>query len=127
MKPKRPVLLYLLVFLCLLGTLLSVLTMIGTIQTWNWFHTFSASLLPIYMIFKGFFLALGWLTAAFLLWKLYLWSIYFCAANAILTTIWLWVDRLILSQNPMPVSRHVFLMVINILLLVLFGLSFAAA
>jgi hypothetical protein len=124
MKTKRPFLLWLLVIIFLISSFVSISGVVATLKTWNWFQAFSPAISPIYNIFKGSFLTLAWLAAAILLWLRITWSVTYSISIAALTAAWFWVDRVLLSQNPLPLNRHILPILITIILftLILFSL-----
>lgn len=123
MTLKRPFLLYMLAVVFLFGSLISTLGLIETVKAWNWLRAFEVKPGPIYLIFKNSFLTLGWLAAAVSLWMRFTWAPLFGSAVSIFAALWFWVDRVILTQNPLPFTRHLLSMIVSILFLVLILLS----
>ncbi|KAF0110350.1 MAG: Uncharacterized protein FD147_1735 [Chloroflexi bacterium] len=123
MTPKRPFLLFMIVLLFLFGSLVSTLGVIETAKSWNWLRAFEARPAPIYLIYKNIFLALGLLTAALSLWMRFAWAPLFGSVITILDTLWFWIDRVILTQDPLPFSRHLLSILASVLLLTLILLS----
>jgi uncharacterized membrane protein YqjE len=58
------------------------------------------------------------------LWMRVAWAPVFGGAVISVSTLWFWVDRVILTQNPLPFSRHLLMLGLSILLLLFFLLSF---
>lgn len=116
MKQPRPLLLYGLVFLCLVASFTAVLTVVGTLKAWNWLLVFDAGPAPLLQIYKSAFLALAWTAAAFLLWFRVKWSPQFGAVITLVNLAWFWFDRLLATQNPLPFNRQVFWMIATVLL-----------
>ena len=74
-------------------------------------------------MFKNAFLALGFLAAAVALMLRQRWAPILCSLVSIVFTGWFWLDRTLLSQAPLPFSRHLFLLVLTLLVLGLVLLS----
>lgn len=123
MRPKRPILLYLLVFYFLSCTFISIIGIIGTLQSWNWLVNFSEESTPILAIFTGVFFTLAWLTSAISLWSRLSWSVTLSVIISLLSTAWFWVDRIFLTNNPLPIHRHLFPLLVTLFLLVVIMFS----
>ena len=108
MKLKRPFLLWLLVGLFLLAGITALIGVIGAIKSWNWMVIFSSVGGVFYRIFKNAFLFLALLLSAVVLWRRLSWSIIYSIIIVILSAAWFWVDRLVITKNPLPVSQQVF-------------------
>jgi len=121
---KAPALLYLVIFLLILAALIPILGVNGVFKSWNWLRTFEIVPGTIYLVFKNVFMGLGFLASAvaFVLRKQ--WAPGLAAAFTLLSVAWFWVDRIILNQSPLPFSRHIFTLVITILLVILLLLSY---
>jgi hypothetical protein len=117
MKAKRSIFLYILVFLFILSGLAALAGIIGVLQSWNWIAPFTSGTTPAYMLFRETLLFLANLATAIALWKRVSWSILFATITSILSTVWFWIDRLVLTQNPLPIRRNVVLLIINCILL----------
>jgi hypothetical protein len=124
MIPKRPFLLYLIIFFFLLAVFNSVLGLIEILKTWNWLRAFEITPSPVYLVFKNAFILLAFTTASVTLWMRVAWAPVFGGAVISVSTLWFWVDRVILTQNPLPFSRHLLMLGLSILLLLFFLLSF---
>ena len=107
----------------LVGGLIALVGLIGVFRSWYWLVGFTPTIFPVYGIFKEITLTAAWLVAAFLLWREVPWGPRFCGTTAVLSTAWFWLDRLVITQNPLPFGRHVLWLVITILLLVFVLLS----
>ena len=123
MKKYSPFLFYLLIVFFLIGGLIALVGLIGVFRSWYWLVAFTPVIFPVYGIFKGIFLTAAWLVAAWLLWRKAPWGPRFCGAAAVLSAAWFWFDRLVITQNPLPFSRHVLWLVITFLLLIFVFLS----
>lgn len=123
MKKHVPFLYYLLIVFFLLGSLISLSGLIGIFQSWDWLVVFTPTIFPVYGIFKGIVITASWLVAAGLLWREVPWGIAFCGTTAALSAAWFWLDRLVVTQNPLPFNRHVLWLVITVLLLIFVLLS----
>ncbi len=113
MKFKRSFLLYLLAILFLIAALVSISGVVGTVQSWGWLMAFSISINPVYWIFKGVFIALACLASAIALLQRYFWSVFFSLSTTIITAMWYWVDRVVLTKNPLPFSRHILPLIVT--------------
>lgn len=111
------------VFIFLISAMVLIIGVIGTLRSWNWLQIFTPISIPIYNIFKGVFLGLACLTAAMVLWLRYPWSIFYCSTVAIVTAAWFWVDRIALTHNPLPFSRHIIPLVVTFLVLIFVQMS----
>ena len=123
MKHKRPFLLYLLALIFLGSALVALLSAIGILRDWNWYLAYSGSPSPAYAVFRGVFLFLAWLSAAAFLWRGHHWSIYYAGTLTVINLIWFWVDRLILTQNPLSFNRHIISIIVTCLFSILILLS----
>jgi hypothetical protein len=74
---------------------------------------------PIYLVFKNAFLFLAATTAAVVLWLRFSWASWYGGIFWFVSTIWFWVDRVILTKNPLPFNRHLLTILISVLLLLL--------
>jgi hypothetical protein len=117
MKEKRSFFLYILVFLFSLAGFAALAGIVGVLQSWNWIAPFTSGSIPAYILFRESFLFLANLTAAIALWKRITWSIIFATITSILTTVWFWLDRLLLAENKLPAGRNVVLLIISCILL----------
>jgi hypothetical protein len=119
MNTKRPFLLYMLVLVFLLSALTSALGVFETVKTWNWLRAFEVYPSTIYLVYKNTFLTLGWIVAALSLWLRFSWAPLYGGTLTILSTLWFWLDRVILTQNPLPFNRHLLLILLSFLFLAL--------
>ncbi|MCX6055835.1 MAG: hypothetical protein NTZ74_13170 [Chloroflexi bacterium] len=121
--PKRPFLLYGLVIVFLLSAIASTLGLIGTIRTWNWLIAIEGEVLPTLLILKNIFFALGGFTAAFLLWMRFSWAPLLGGVFSLVSKLWFWLERVILTKNPLPFSRHILILCISLFFLILVLIS----
>ncbi len=117
MTKKRPLLLYLLVIVFVLGALLSIAGLTGTFNNWNWLNNYLPLSASFYWILRGVFLTLACICAALFLWMRTSWSTTYCKITGVLCAIFFWVERLALTQNPLPVARHILPTAITVILL----------
>lgn len=97
--------------------------MIGVVKSWNWMLDFSSLGGVLYRIFKNVFLFLALFLAAVTLWKRYSWSSLFGSIISNLTAIWFWVDRILISQNPLPFRQQILPLMITFILVTFILLS----
>lgn len=121
---KAPALLYLIIFLLVLAALMHTFGVTGIFRSWNWLRAFEVIPGTIYLVFKNALLALGFAASAvaFILRKH--WAPGLAAAFTLLSATWLWVDRTILNQSPLPFSRHIFSMLLTLLVVLILLLSY---
>lgn len=87
-------------FVALLGT-------VGVLKTWTWYEVFEGFPDPAYHLFRGVFLFLGWVTAAFVFWKRALWARGYSGMMASIHLAWFWIERLWLTHPGLPFKRHI--------------------
>jgi len=121
---KAPALLYMVIFLLVLATLMHTFGVIGIFRSWNWVRAFEVIPGTIYLVFKNVLLALGFAASAvaFILRKH--WAPGLAAAFTLLSATWLWVDRTFLNQTPLPFSRHIFSLILTLLMVLILLLSY---
>ncbi len=117
-KVKRPFLLYLLPILFLLTGAISLVGTLGIFQAWEWWLTFTSVELVIIRVFLGVLSALAWVSAAIILWRRLSWAIIYCSLVTLLAAIWFWVERLFITQNPLPFNRHLLAIAVTCVLLI---------
>ncbi|MHB8087399.1 MAG: hypothetical protein ACYDH2_04040 [Anaerolineaceae bacterium] len=115
---KRPFLLYLLVFIFLLAGMVSLVGTLGVLRSWNWWLSFISVQSIVLQVFSGVLTTLAWLSAAVILWLRVSWAVIFNSVVTILIGVWFWVERLFLTQNPLPFSRHMLLLAIHCVFLI---------
>ena len=108
MKTRAPFLLHLLAALFLLTGLIHLLGIFQAVRSWNWLEAAGYSPSPIYAVFKNSLLGLAFLAAGVLLWLRYDWGLLLDAIIVGLATVWFWVERVVLTQNPLPFKEHLF-------------------
>jgi len=106
--------------LFLLGGAISLTGTVGVFQAWNWWLIYTSLKPLILQVFIGVLLTLAWISSAVVLWQRLPWAIHYCSSVVMITSIWLWVDRIFLTMNPLPFSRHVLSLVITCILLLFF-------
>ena len=115
---KRPFLLYLLVFIFLLAGMVSLVGTLGVLQSWNWWLSFISVQSIVLQVFSVVLTTLAWISAAVILWLRVSWAVIFSSVVTILIGVWFWVERLFLTQNPLPFSRHMLLLAIHCVFLI---------
>ena len=117
MRKKRPLLIYLLVIVYLLGAFISIAGLTGALKSWIWLNNYLRLSTSFYWTARGIFLALACLSAALFIWMRTFWSTAYCKITGVLCAVFFWVERLALTQNPLPFARHILLMAITLILL----------
>jgi hypothetical protein len=115
---KRPVLLHILVILFLMAGAFSLVGTLGVFQSWTWWLSFLSVKSMVLQVFLGFLITLAWVSAAIILWLRFSWAVVYCSFVIILSAVWFWVERLWLTQNPLPFSRHMLLLAIHCVFLI---------
>jgi len=115
---KRPVLIYVLTFIFLMAGVFSLVGTLGIFQSWNWWLSFVSVKSIILQVFLGVLTTLAWISAAVILWLRLSWAVIYSSAVTILAVVWFWVERIFLTQNPLPFSRHMLLLTMHCVLLI---------
>ena len=102
---------------------MQVFGIIQLVHTWNWLQLTGYSPSPLVIVFKSAFFSLVYLLSAIFLWLRLVLAPGFAGAAFLLGTAWFWVDRVLLTSNPLPFKEHLFLLLANIILL---GLGLAS-
>lgn len=79
---------------------------IGVFKAWNWLLAFTSLNSLVLQVFLGSLIGLAWISAAVILLLKLQWAILYSSSVVILTTAWVWVERLVLTKNPLPFNRH---------------------
>jgi hypothetical protein len=115
---KRPFLLYVLSILFLFAGAFSLVATIGVFQAWNWWLSFT-SLTPIILhVFQGVLVTLIWISAAVIVWLRLPWAVLYSSIVTLLATVWMWVERIFLTQNPLPFNRHLLALAVTCVFLI---------
>jgi hypothetical protein len=117
MKDKRPFLLWLVCLIFLAAAFAALLQVIRTVAEWNILLVVQYQPGPLYPLFSGILLHLLFLTASVILWLRLYWAPDFAGFTALLYSVWFWLDRLVLSINPHPLSGQVFNSIVFIIIL----------
>ncbi len=123
MNPKRPFLIWILCLSFLGLAAFYFLQVIQTLLSWNVLLDVQYKPGPWYPLFQGVFLLLGFTCAALLLWLRFDWSASFAAVLISLAGVWYWLDRLVFTTNPQPLTNSLFGLA---LFLILFTLVIAS-
>ena len=123
MNKHIPSLLHILAAAFVANFLLNLAGIVQLVQSWNWLLASGYTPHPAYAVFKDAFLALTSLAAAGGLWARLPIAPRLSQVLAGLAFAWFWVDRLLLTSNPLLIRDHVFPLVISLLILVFFMLS----
>jgi len=116
MSKHPPFLLHILSASFMVVCLVNLAGIAQIIQSWNWLQAAGITPQPVYVIFKDSCLALAGLAAAALLWARLPFAPRFSQLLAGGMLAWFWVDRLLLTRNPLPFKSHLFPLVISLLL-----------
>lgn len=106
MNAKRPLLFWLMLLALAVLVLANALTVIQTLQSWNWLTVFGYSPSPIYPVFQGVFFLLLFGVCLGLLWALAPLAPILTGVSFAVYLVWSWVDRLWLALNPVPFSNQ---------------------
>lgn len=106
MNAKRPLLLWLMLLALAVLVLANALTVIQTLQSWNWLTVFDYSPSPIYPVFQGVFFMLLFGVCLGLLWVLAPLAPILTGVGFAVYLVWSWVDRLWVTLNPIPFSNQ---------------------
>lgn len=117
MKKRPPFLLHILAAFFVVYFLVNLAGIIQLVQSWNWLLASGYFPHPVYVIFKNAFLGLAGLAVAAALWTRLAFAPRFCQVLTGLTFAWFWVDRLLLTRNPLPFKDHLFSLFVSLLLL----------
>ncbi len=123
MAKKTPALVYIIGGLFCLASLVHFLSLWMVFRSWSWLRAFEIDPGTGYLLFKNTLLALGFLVATLALMTRQRWAPILSSLVSIVFTGWFWLDRTFLSQAPLPFSRHLFLLLLTLLLLGLVLLS----
>ncbi|MBA4384204.1 MAG: hypothetical protein C0410_05675 [Anaerolinea sp.] len=115
---KRPFLLYLLSVLFLLAGAFSLVGIIGVFQAWGWWLSFTTLGPILFQVFLGILITLIWFSAALIIWLRLPWAIMYCSIGAILATVWMWIERIFMTKNPQPFSRHLLAIAVTCVFLI---------
>ena len=125
---KRPFLIYLLTILFFLAGAFTLAATIGIFQAWNWWLAFTSLVAVISRVFLGVLAMLAWISAGIILWRRLPWAVIYCSLVTILSAVWFWIERLFLTNNPLPFNRHALALVITcVFLLFVFSALYLVA
>lgn len=117
MNKRIPSLLHILAAAFVVNFLLNLTGIIQLVQSWNWLLAAGYQPHPLYAVFKNAFLALASMAAAAGLWARLAFAPGFSQVLAGLAFTWFWVDRLLLTRNPLPLRDHIFPFLVSLILL----------
>ena len=123
MRSKPPLLFYLVGIAYILASLVFLFGVIQTVSSWNWLLAMNYRPLPAYNIFENTFFFLVCLVSVVSLWTRTRWAPLFCQVSAALVTVWLWLDRVLLVQNHLPIKQRILPLFSSILILLFLLLS----
>lgn len=116
-KERLPFLLHLLAASFLVAAAIQVFGTIELVRTWNWLQITAYSPSPLLIVYKNLFFTLAYLLSAVFLWTRLPFAPGFGTAALLLGTAWFWIDRTLLTSNPLPFRDHLFLLLANVILL----------
>ena len=117
MHQRPPFLLHILALLFVITFLINVSGLSQVLRSWNWLLVAGYYPPPIYVVLKDVFFALASLIAAVVLWMRLPLAPLYCQVVAGLTFAWFWVERLLLTSNPLPLRSQWFTILLSLLLL----------
>ncbi|MHC1740228.1 MAG: hypothetical protein AB9897_03870 [Anaerolineaceae bacterium] len=118
MKPKRPLLLWLLSIILIGASFRYLLQALFAIQSWNLLVAIHYRFGPLYPIFQGVFLAVGFLLSAILLLRQVKWAPALSSFFVIFAMLWAWLDKTVLNLDPQPLKEQLFAIIFSALALV---------
>jgi hypothetical protein len=95
-----------LTILFLLAGAVSLVGTLGIFNAWNWWLPYATLNFVVLQVFVGVLVTLAWISAAVILWLQLHWAVIYSSFVVILTSVWAWVERLVLTKNPLPFSRQ---------------------
>jgi hypothetical protein len=87
------------------------------IRSWTMLTIMQYRFGPLYPVFQGMLLGLGFLATAVWLFRRNPVSLWLGSLFAVLSVLWHWLDRLVFSLNPLPVLQQWFPIAFSLLLL----------
>ncbi len=117
MAKKTPALLYIIGVGFFLASLVHLLALWMVFHSWSWLRVFEIEPGTGYLVFKNLFFALGFLLAGIVLLRRVHWAPWLGGVLSLAEAAWFWLDRTVLNQSPLPFARHIFALVITLLLL----------
>lgn len=115
---RRPVLLYVLAFIFLMAGVFSLVGTLGIFHSWNWWVSFISVKSIVFQVFLGVLTTLAWISAAVILWLRLPWAVNYSSAVTVLAVVWFWVERIFLTQNPLPFRRHMLVLAVMCVFLI---------
>jgi hypothetical protein len=97
----------------------NVLQWVQTVQSFGWLQALGYTPSPIYTVFAGFFFMLLFIASPFTLWLRKSYAPLLGGMSLVLYLVWSWINRLVLSPNPTPVSNHILSMGVSLGLVLL--------
>jgi hypothetical protein len=119
MNQRPPFLLHLVAAAFLVAASIQAFGTIELVRSWNWLQMTGYSPSPLVVVFKNAFLTLAFLLSAIFLWTRLPLAPGFSAAALLLGTAWFWVNRIVLTSNPLPFKNHLFLILADLVLVLL--------
>ena len=107
------------------GGLIALIGSIGIMQSWNWMVGFRLTFPLLLHLFFDVFIFISWFSIVVILWKGYRWGILWSSLVTVITAAWYWVDRILLTKNPLQFSRHLVALFVTFILLILIFSSLA--
>jgi hypothetical protein len=120
---KRPFLLWLICLIFLVAAVIELLQVIQIIVSWDLLLSLHYQPGPFYKLLTGVFFLLIFLLSTVLLWVRIHWAPYFAAATVFCTSVWYWLDRVVLSITPFVIRDQVFIVVLFLIIFIVINLS----
>ena len=117
MKSKPPFLLYLLGLIAFAASFYYFSETVQAVRSWNLLAIMQYRLGPIYPVFQGALLGSAFLFGGIILLMRLAWAPAFNANLLSAAVVWFWLDRTVLSLNPLPFSQQIFPICATVLLL----------
>lgn len=76
-------------------------------------------------LFLNVFIFISWISVVVILWRGYRWGTGWSVLVTVITAAWFWVDRILLTKNPLQFSRHLVALIVTFILLILIFSSLA--
>jgi hypothetical protein len=114
---KHAFALWLFICLSLAASLYSFAETSQAVRSWTLLTVVQYRFSPLYPVFQGLFLGIGFLTTAVLLFLRKPISLWLGSLFAVISVGWHWLDRLVFSLSPLPVLKQWFPIIFSLLLL----------
>lgn len=121
---KRPLLLYLMLLALALLSTVNGLQWVQALKSAAWLKAFGYFPSPIYAVFEGFFFMILFIACLVALWSRQAFAPALGGISIALYLAWSWIDRLVVTSNPAPISSQLLAMGISLAMVLLAEFSF---